>query len=212
MAIITSYSTLQTALNDYLARSDLTTWLPNFTQNWEERFYRESDNWGSWMESALTVIITAGVAAVPADYLALKIGYINGQVSAPLKRISTDQLYQRYPRASTTGGPPAYIARTAGNFEFGPNTASGTLKGTYWAKPTVMRSYTTGGTDAVAHFLIVNAPELCLYGSLLESAPFIKDDARLQIWGSLYSVALDAYRSRMKFEDYSGSPPATVVV
>jgi hypothetical protein len=212
MAIITSYSTLQTAISDYLARSDLTTWLPNFTQNWEERFMREPDNWGSWMERALSVSISSGVAAVPSDYLGLKVAYISGQNSAPLKRISLDQLYQRFPRANTSGGTPAYIARNATNFEFGPNNASGTLVGTYWAKPTVMRSYTTGGADAVAHFLIVNAPDLCLYGSLLEAAPFIKQDARLQVWGNLYKVALDGYRFRMQAEDFSGSPPHTVVV
>lgn len=209
MAVIAGYTTLQTAISDYLARSDLTTWLPNFTQNWEERFYRESDNWGSWMESALSVTIAAGVAAVPSDYLGLRIAYINGQNSAPLKRISLDQLYQRYPRANTSGGTPAYIARNGSNFEFGPNNASGSLKGTYYAKPTLMRSF---ASDAAAHFLIVNAPDLCLYGSLLEAEPFIKNDARLPTWGNLYSVALEAYRSRMKFEDYSGSPPATVVV
>ena len=212
MAIITSYSTLQTAISDYLARSDLTTWLPNFTQNWEERFMREPDNWGSWMEKALSVAISSGVAAVPSDYLGIKIAYISGQNSAPLKRISLDQMYQRFPRANTSGGTPAYIARNATNFEFGPNNASGTLVGTYWAKPTAIRSYTTGGADAIAHFLIVNAPDLCLYGSLLEAEPFIKNDARLQVWGNLYKVALDGYRFRMQAEDFSGSPPHTVVV
>ena len=207
--IISGYTSLQTAMSDYLARSDLTSWLPLFTQNWEERFYRESDNWGSWMETALSAAITAGVAAVPSDYLGLRIAYISGQNSAPLKRISLDQLYQRYPRANTSGGSPAYISRNASNFEFGPNNASGTLAGTYYAKPTLLRSF---ASDAAAHFLIVNAPDLCLYGSLLEATPFIKDDARLPTWGNLYSVALDGYRSRMRFEDYSGSAPATVVV
>lgn len=212
MAIITSYSTLQTAISDYLARSDLTSWLPNFTQNWEERFYRESDNWGSWMESALNVTITNNVAAVPTDYLGLRIAYISGQVSQPLKRISLPQLYARYPRAdSTGGGNAAYIARNAANFEFGPIPSSGTLVGTYYAKPTAMRSYTTGGADAAAHFLIVNAPDLCLYGSLLEAEPFIKNDARLPTWGNLYGVALDAYRARMRSEDFSGGAPAVVV-
>lgn len=212
MAVIAGYSTLQTAISDYLARSDLTSWLPNFTQNWEERFMREPENWGSWLEKALSVAISSGVAAVPSDYLGIKIAYISGQTSAPLKRISLDQLYQRFPRASTSGGTPAYVSRNGTNFEFGPNNASGTLAGTYWAKPTVLRNYTTGGADAVAHFLIVNAPDLCLYGSLLEAEPFIKNDARLPTWGNLYSVALEAYRGRMKAEDFSGSPPHTVVV
>lgn len=208
MAVITNYATLQTAVADYLARSDLTSLgvIPNFVQNWEERFYRESENWGSWMESALNVTITANVAAVPADYLGLKVAYISGQNSASLKRISLDQLYQRFPRAGSTG-VPAYIARNRTNFEFGPIPGSGTLVGTYYAKPTNLRTDADG-----ANFLTTDCPDLALYGSLLEAETFIKNDKRLATWSQLYSVALDAYRSRMRAEDFSGSAPHTVVV
>jgi hypothetical protein len=201
MAIITSYSTLQTAVTDYLARGDLSTYTPNFIQNFEERFYRDSDNWASWMESALSVAISSNVAAVPSDYLGLKTAYLSGQNSAPLKRISLEQLYARYPRAGSTG-VPAYIARNKTNFEFGPIATGGTLVGTYYAKPTVLRSYTTGGADAVAHFLIVNAPDLLLYGALLEAEPFLKNDGRLVIWKSFYDEALRTYRSRFREEDH----------
>lgn len=207
MAVITTYNTLLTAVADYLARSDLTTFIPNFVQNWEERFYRESENWGSWMESALNVTITNDLAAVPADYLGLKIAYISGQNSTPLKRISLDQMYQRFPRASSGGGAAAYIARNGANFIFGPTAASGTLAGTYYAKPTVLRTDSDG-----INFLVTDCPDLALYGSLLEAEPFIKNDKRLPTWSQLYSVALEAYRSRMKAEDFSGSPPHTVVV
>lgn len=206
MAVITTYATLQTAIADYLARSDLTSFLPNFTQAWEERFLRDSANWASWMEAALSVTITNSVAAVPADYLGLKIAYISGNNSPPLKRISLDQLYQRYPRESSTG-TPRYIARNASNFEFGPVPSSGTLKGTYYAKPTVLRTDSDG-----VNWLVTNAPDLCLYGSLLEAESFIKNDKRLATWSNLYSVALDAYRSQFREEDYSGAPPHTVVV
>lgn len=202
MAIITSYATLQTAIADYLARSDLTTFLPNYTQNWEERFMREPENWGSWMEAALSVAISNGVAAVPADYLGLKIAYISGS-RPPLKRVSLDQLYQRYPRSGGTG-TAAYIARNKTNFEFGPVSSSGTLVGTYWAKPAPIRT--------TANFLLTDCPDLCLYGSLLEAESFIKNDKRLATWSNFYSTALEAYRARMKSEDFSGSPPHAVVV
>lgn len=205
MAVITTYATLQTAVGDYLARSDLTSYIPNFCQNWEERFYRDSQNWASWMETALSVTITNNVAAVPADYLGLKIAYISGQSSAPLKRISLDQLYQRYPRA-ISGGQAAYIARNGANFEFGP-VSSGTLVGTYYAKPTVLRTDSDG-----VNWLITNAPDLCLYGSLLEAQPFLMNDKRVPVWQSFYDAALHAYRSRFREEDYSGAPPHTVVV
>jgi len=208
--VVTGYTSLQTAISDYLARSNLSSFLPLFTQNWEERFLRESDNWGSWMETALSAAIntTTHVAPVPSDYLGLKIAYISGQNSPPLKRISLDQLYARFPRAGSTG-TAGYVARNGSNFEFGPQPSSGTLVGTYYAKPTLLRN---AASDAASDWRIVNAPDLCLYGSLLEAEPFLKNDVRLQTWSGLYQVALDAYRSRMKFEDFSGSPPATVVV
>jgi hypothetical protein len=56
------------------------------------------------------------------------------------------------------------------------------------------------------HWLIVNAPDLPLYGALLEAQPFILSDARVPLWGSLYESALEAYRDLHMTEDESGSP------
>lgn len=206
MAVITTYNTLLTAVGDYLSRSDLTSFLPNYVQNFEERFYRDSENWGSWMETALSVVVASGVAAVPSDYLGLKVAYISGQQSEPLKRVGLEQLYARYSRAGSSG-TPRYIARNGANFEFGPIPADGvTLVGTYYAKPTVLRTDSDG-----INFLITHAPDLCLYGSLLEAEPFLKNDKRIAVWQTFYNDALAAYRSRFTEEDYSGSAPHTVV-
>lgn len=207
MAVITSYSTLLTEVANWLSRSDLTSDAPTFVQLWEEDFYREPMNWASWMETALSATITSNVAAVPSDYLGLKIAYISGQVSAPLKRISLDQLYQRYPRPNAVSGTPAYIARNGSNFEFGPIAGNGTLLGTYYAKPTALRSDSDG-----SNFLITDCPDLCLYGSLLAATPFLQNDKRIPTWQGMYGQALSSYRARFKEEDYSGSPPHTVAV
>ena len=191
---------------DFLARSDLTSFIPNFVQNFEEDFYREPQNWTSWMETALSVSIASSVAAVPSDYLGLRIAYISGQTSAPLKRISLDQLYQRYPRSLGTG-QAVYISRNGANFEFGPEASDGTLAGTYYAKPTLLRDDADG-----SNFLTVSCPDLCLYGSLLAAQPFLQNDKRIPVWQALYNQAITSYRNRFKEEDYSGSPPHTVVV
>jgi hypothetical protein len=194
MAVISSYATLQTAITDYLARSDLSTFTPNFIQNWEERFYRDAQNWASWMEAALSVSISSNVAAVPADYLGLKVAYI-GTVTAPLKRVTLSQLYARYPRGGGSSGTAEFIARDGANFRFGPEGVSGTLAGTYYAKPAVLRTATT-------NWLTTNAPDLLLYGALLEAEPFLKNDVRIGIWQGFYQQALEAYRSRFKEEEY----------
>jgi hypothetical protein len=206
MAVITSYSTLLTAVADWVARSDLTSYIPGFVQNWEEEFYNDPDNWGAWMETTLSVSISSGVAAVPSDYLGLKIAYISGQTSAPLKRISLDQLYQRYPRSLGTG-QAVYISRNGTNFEFGPEASDGTLTGTYYAKPTLLRDDSDG-----INYLITHEPHLCLYGSMAQAELFVKNDKRNPVWEPKYAAALMAYRRRQVGEDYSGSPPHTVVV
>ena len=200
MAVITSYTTLVTAVQDYLARSDLSTFVPNFIQNWEERFYRQPKNFARWMETALSGTISSDVVALPTGYLGLKYAYVNGSPSYRLERVSLDMLFGRYPRGGDSG-IPRWVSREIDNFVFGPEPDSDyTIKGVYWKKQTLMRSY---ASDAAAHWIIVNAPDLALYGALIEAEPFIKNDKRLPVWQAMYEVALKSYRDLFKEEDES---------
>lgn len=208
MAVITGYASLQTAIGEWLAKSNLTTFIPNFIQNWEEKFYRQPMNFGRWMEVDLSSAIASSVITVPTDYLNLKYAYVDGAPATRLERVSIDQLYGRYPRGQTTGRP-CWIARDAASFVFGPNPDSTyTIKGVYWAKPTLIRSF---AADAAAHTLILNSPDLLLYGALCESAPFLRSDGRLAMWKQLYSDALQDYRDLYKEEERSGSPSQEVL-
>ena len=203
MAVITGYASLQTAVTDYLAKSNLTTWVPNFVQNWEEKFYRQPKNFGSWMEASLSSAIASSVIAVPTGYLAMKYAYVDGSPASRLDRVSLNQLYGRYPRGNGTG-LPVWYARDGANFVFGPAPDDDyTIKGTYWAKPTLLRSF---ASDAAAHWIIVNAPDLALYGALLEAQPFLMNDKRIPTWQGFYDTALKNYRDLFREEDVSGSP------
>jgi hypothetical protein len=209
MAVITSYTTLLTEVANELARTDLTAAIPGFVQSFEEDFLMDSENWGPWMENALSVTLSSSLAAVPTSpqYLGLKTAYFSGY--QPLKRVTLEQLYSRYPRGGGSSGVACFIARNGANFEFGPENQSGTLLGTYYGKPTVLRSFSG---DAAAHFLIVNAPQLCLYGSVLQAAPFLRDDERIMMWKGAYDLQVASYRKRFKEEAWSGSTPFTVVM
>jgi len=203
MAVITNYTTLQTAISDYLARSDLTTFLPNFVQTWEENFYRDPGNWGAWMETAYTGTIASSVIAVPSDFLAWKSVYVTGSPGIRLDAVSLTHLYERYPRG-TSSGTPRLIARNASNFEFGPAPDSNySIAGTYYGKQTVLRTDSDG-----ANWLTTNAPDLLLYGALLEAEPFLKNDARVQLWQSYYERSLASYRKFIKATDLSSGPLA----
>jgi hypothetical protein len=207
MAVVTSYSTLLSETASWLARSDLTSAIPGFVQGFEEDFLSDPENHGPWMESALSVTLSNNVAALPTNYLGLRIAYFSGK--PPLERVTLEQLYKRYPRGNGSSGGPRFIARNGANFECGPEAATGTLLGTYYAKPVLLRSF---ASDAAAHFLIVNFPQLCLYGTLLHAMPYIKDDARLPTWKMAYDFQVETYRERIKEEGWSGSTPFTVAV
>jgi len=203
MAVITSYTTLLTAVADFLPRSELTLFVPNWVQSWEERFYRNPKNFGRWMEVSADLTIASDVVAVPGAYLGLKYAYVVGAPSARLDRMSLNQLYGTYPRGGPDG-TPVWISREASNFVFGPEPDFAyDIHIVYWAKPTVLRSF---AADAAAHWIIVNAPDLALYGALIEASPFLGADARILTWGGLYETALADYRQLQREEDVSGSP------
>lgn len=209
MAVITTYSSLLTAVTDALARSNLSSFAPNFVQAWEVSFYRDPLNFGTWMETSGTIgTIASSVVVVPSDYLGLKNAYVNGSPSTRLDRKSLTQIHGRYPRGGDTARP-IWIARDGSNFIFGPEPDSAyTIKGTYWARPTNLRSV---ASDAIGAWLILYAPDLPFYGALLQSAPFLKNDERIQVWQLMYNMALDSYRALFREEDFSGSPPQEVL-
>lgn len=207
MAVITSYSTLLTEVASWLARGDLTSAIPGFVQNFEEKFFRQPKNYGKWMETSLSVAIST-TAAVPSDFLTLKVAYLDGQTDKPLVASGLEQLLIAYPRAGSAG-PPKWIARDGANFVFGPRpSGSYTLVGTYYAKPTVLRSF---AADAAAHWLVVNAPDLLLYGALMEAQPYIMNDKRYPLWDAKYKEALSDYRDLIKAQNVSGGSMQVLV-
>jgi hypothetical protein len=200
LALVTSYSSLVSSVQNYLARGDLATDAPGFVQNWESAFYRQPKNHGPWMEAQLSGVIASNVLAVPADFLNLKVAYIATAPACRLEYVSLEQLYGRFPRSSGSG-TPQWMSRDRTNFVFGPEADSGyTVNGTYIARPTSLR---TAANDAQATWIILYAPDLALYGSLLQAEPFLKNDNRIAVWQSFYAQALKDYRDLMEAEKHS---------
>jgi len=184
MAVITDYSTLQTAVADHLARSDLTSFIPNFIQYAENKLYRTLNLRNE--ETALSVSISSGTAAVPSDFKALNFAYFDTTPVQLLKWVPIDELYRDYPERSGSG-LPLVISREGANFVFGPNSQDGTLKGIYYAKQDPLRT-----TDP--SWYVTNAPEVLLYGSLVEAARFIRDQEGIAFYTSLFNEAVETLR------------------
>ena len=191
MAVITDYATLQTAVADYLAKSNLTTFIPNFIQNAENKLYRTLNLRNE--ETALNISVSSGVGAVPADFKALSFAYVDESPVKVLTKITLEALYTKYPVRSGAE-TPAFIAREGANFVFGPYPKDFTLKGLYYAKQEPLRT-----TDP--SWYVTNAPDVLLYGALLESEPFIREDERIPVWQVFYDNAVETLREENRNAD-----------
>lgn len=192
---ITTYAELQTAVSNWLHRSDLGSIIPDLIMLGEKRIFREIR--ARIMETALSDTIASGVIALPSDYLELKFAYVDGSPVKLLQRTSPTALLQKYPLRSSTS-KPFLIARQGTNFIFGPYPDSTyTIKGIYYAQPT--------GIATSANSLFTNNPELYLFAALLEAEPYMKNDNRVMLWQAKYDQIKDQINSYEKQEAGSGS-------
>ena len=195
MAVITSYTNLQTAVGDYLARDNLTTFIPNFIQNAENKLYRTLKLRD--METSFSTAISNGTITIPLRYLSLKYAYVNATPVQWLSRVPPEELYRDYAVRSASGTPKV-LTEEEGVFIFGPFPDSTyTIKGIYYQAYSPLRTTSP-------NWVVTNAPELLLYGALLEAAPFIGDDPRLETWGQFYKGAIDTLEEEKRLEQYSG--------
>jgi hypothetical protein len=188
VAIITTYATLQTAIGDYLNRADLTSFLPNFTQACEMKLYRDLRIRA--METALSVTISSGVATIPTSpaLVQLKYAYVDGSPITSLDHVPPDVIYAKYPNRSSSAEIPRLIAMEGTNFIFGPYPGNYTIKGIYYARLTPLSASNT------TNWFTTNATDALLYGSLLEAAPFLADDPRVQMWKAAFDIAVDSIK------------------
>ena len=140
------------------------------------------------METALaSTVVTAGTAALPADYVELKSAYIDSSpVIRPLKRATADEIYHKYPDRTADSLAECLIAREGSSFIFGPAAAAGdVVKGIYYARPISMADNTTTTPTFSVY------PQVYLYAALANLEPYIGRDPRIQTWQAFFKQALD---------------------
>lgn len=179
--MISTFTTLKNAVADWLDRDDMGDAIETMIGLAEARIYRDLRI--QPMETALSVTIASGVAAVPSDYLELKYAYVDGAEAVSLEPRSPEWIVANYTTRSSDS-KPVFIARDGSNFIFGPYPDSTyTIKGTYYAKLTALSA------SNETNWFTTNAPELLLYGTLLHSAPYVGDDQRAPLWSAGYEEA-----------------------
>lgn len=196
-----TYSDLQTSIANYLARSDLTSIIPDFITFAENRLRRELRI--RQMLKSVTTSTVSGDATVeiPSDLLEIRDFVVMTNPIQPLSYSSPSAL-SNDPRTSEVGVPKSYTI-LASEFQLAPAPDGVyTLKMLYFAAPTYLSS---GNTSNV---FLTKAPDALLYASLIEAEPYLMNDARINTWGTMYDRAISSLTKSDEEGQYSGVPLA----
>jgi len=180
MALAT-YSELVSTVESYLARTDLTSIIPTFIQLAQDRMTRDLRT--REMLKVVTTTATDGTVELPTDFLEMREMHFQGNPPITLEYESPDKFFRD--QLTTTSGLPYYYTIIGYEFQFAPTPdSSKTLQLLYYAKPTYISSTTS------SNLYLANYSDALLYATLAEAEPYLMDDARIQVWASMYDRAI----------------------
>lgn len=204
---ITTNAQLEAKVADYLARTDLTSFIPDFIAGAETRIAFGSDEpFPSQalriraMEAESTISVGA-TTSLPTGFLQMRSFYVtSGGTKKQLEQTSHEDLFRKW--TGSTTGTPRFYALSGDNIVLGPTPSSDT---TYSATMLYYKKFDPVATASPVPWLLTNAPMVYVYGALLEAAPFIRNDERLQVWSGLFQGLIGGLMRSDKRDRWGGS-------
>ena len=196
-----TYSDLKTSIASYLARSDLTTQIPDFITFAENRLRREL-RIRQMLKSVTTATVSGdSTVELPSDFIEIRDFVALTNPIQPLSYSSPSAL-SNDPRASEVGVPKSYTILANDFLLSPPPDGVYTLRMLYYAAPAYLSS-----SNATNVFL-TTAPDALLYAALIEAEPYLMNDARINTWGTMYDRAISSLAKSDEQGQYSGVPLA----
>jgi len=202
---LSTYSGLKAAIADYLGRSDLENQIPAFIALNETRLNRELRIRAMEKISSAQTVAGEGAVAKPTDFLEARTLVLETSPQRVLEFVTPQQL-EEYRAASLGGGVPAYYSIVGDDIQLAPVPQSVTpLKLTYYGRLTALSD------NNATNEILPNNPDIYLYGSLVEAEPYLMNDERLPVWGSLLDRAIQAVKGADKRETWNAGQLSTKV-
>jgi hypothetical protein len=178
-----TFAGLKATIADYLNRDDLTAIIPSFITIAEAKFNRKLRT--RQMIKRAEGQIESAFFAYPADWLQAKEFQLNTNPIVRLQFVTEAYGDELKANRYVSIGQPAYYTITGTQLEFIPTPDS-----TYSAELTYYAKIPALSDSNTSNWLLAYAPDLYLYGALLEAAPYLKDDERLAVWSQMYVNSL----------------------
>lgn len=191
---ITNYAELKSAIGDFLNRDDLTAVIPTFISLGEARIARDLNHWKQ--EKRVTTDIDERYEDLPTDWISIiQVQHTDGGV---ISSASSSEM-AGYRAQSNTPAKPRYWRLTANEMEFYP------IPDATYNITMLYRARIPALTDAdPSNWLLTYSPDVVLYAALMQSAPYLADDARVAVWGSMYQSGVEALNNESAQAQVSG--------
>ena len=195
---INTYSTLQTAVANWLDSNDLTDRIPEFISLAEATFNRTLRLRA--METTVSDTTPSGSKedALPTSYLQMREIHLTTSPVISLAYITPEIMYRI--RAGSNNGKPNAYTIVGDNILFGPTPDDG-----YGYSMTYYKAFDALGDDTQTNWLILNAPDLYLYGTLLQAEPFLMNDERVPLWERGVRQVINDLQEQDDRDRHSGS-------
>lgn len=195
---ITTYAELKSSIANWLNRDDLTSVIPDFISLTEAGINRDLRHYK--MINRVDATLDSRYVQMPADWLeTVRFGITSG-TTYRLELISRDDMLEYRQNTSDVAGIPKFYANIGDTIEVFPTPAAEyQMQLQYYAKTPALSD---SNTD---NWLLSDAPDIYLYGALVQAAPYLNDDARVQTWAALYSAAIQSLQKASDDTRFAGS-------
>ena len=188
--MITDYASLQSELQSWLwNRSDVIQRIPVFIQLCEAQMNRRLQTRLSIARVAIT--IAAETLAVPSDFAGPVSILLQSSPLSELDFVTSDGLNLRQNGAGATDSDnPDSFTVEGSNFRFYPIPGAPVA-----ALLTYRQKIAALSSTNPSNWILADHPDAYLYGALMQSAPWLRDDPRLQMWEQAFVQILDDIQS-----------------
>jgi len=181
---ISTYSELQTAVANWLDRTDLTARVPEFIALAEAQMNRRLRV--RQMVARAEAALASEFVEAPSDMLApIQLALERSESDIRLLQyLAPERLLAEKVGGDSSGEPELYSV-VGGSLQLLPApdaTYTGEL--TYYGKIPPLASNAT-------NWLLSAYPDAYLYGALVQAAPYLVDDERAVVWGTMFQAALN---------------------
>lgn len=191
-----TYTNLQAAIAGLLNRTDLASAIPDFITLAESQMVRRFvARWRSgqplprrMFKRATSPLVTSQeYTALPTDIMGPVDFFLQTTPITKLEFLETPNLQSKKEENDTSVGiVPKWYTIIGGEAQFYPVVDQAyTSEMTYIARPSAL-----SGTVAT-NWVLSEFPDAYLYGAATQSAPYLKNDSRLEVWGTLFTTAID---------------------